>query len=551
MLASSTTYRPKLVAQIVEAMIVRIVRGAHRVEVEAFHQHEVFAHVVDADIVLPCTGWNSWRLTPRMNTRAPLISSDLSRTSMRRKPMRCDDRFDHRAVGRDEFGDDAIQLRRFVRPRRDAAHFERFAHDRAGMQHRRHARRRGANDAGTPAPRRRARGAPARGRSSVSTRYRSRQPASTMPPASPSIDSVPRFRSSVSPAVTRRSWMNAVRGAVQMDAAMDAGLPPLVLVLDVSSRRTSGSPSRRARSRRASNAASDRTPPASANPSTNRRTRRSRTRAARCRPSRRATRRGGRASSTARETSCGRVRSGCAPASSAARTETASRRSCSADGRSPAAPTCPAPRIVAPRRVVVFERREILRRRERRIDEPEAPRPVERHAPRRFARRARRCGRRIRRQRHAHRQPIQRNALRHLPHRRSTDDEHSGCPSKRRRWRRLTARARRCNDPPLSLSCANFASHDETTKSARAAICRIRRSIRASSRGLSTTAPRKSEHMAGDSEEPPYATGLAALRDGWRLLQMAPLQPHAPGAEFTTAYLKYEFLFEQWVDVDG
>ena len=58
-------------------------------------------------------------------------------------------------------------------------------------------------------------------------------------------------------------------------------------------------------------------------------------------------------------------------------------------------------------------------------------------------------------------------------------------------------------------------------------------------------------HMAGDAEEPPYATGLAALRDGWRLIQMAPLLPHAPGAEFTTAYLKYEFLFEQWVDVDG
>ncbi len=52
-------------------------------------------------------------------------------------------------------------------------------------------------------------------------------------------------------------------------------------------------------------------------------------------------------------------------------------------------------------------------------------------------------------------------------------------------------------------------------------------------------------------EEPPYTSGLAALRDGWRLIQMAPLQPHAPGAEFTTAYLKYEFLFEQWVDVDG
>ena len=61
----------------------------------------------------------------------------------------------------------------------------------------------------------------------------------------------------------------------------------------------------------------------------------------------------------------------------------------------------------------------------------------------------------------------------------------------------------------------------------------------------------QSEHMAGDSEEPPYTTGLAALRDGWRLLQIAPLQAHAPGAEFTTSYLKYECLFEQWVDVDG
>ena len=60
----------------------------------------------------------------------------------------------------------------------------------------------------------------------------------------------------------------------------------------------------------------------------------------------------------------------------------------------------------------------------------------------------------------------------------------------------------------------------------------------------------REEHMAGDAQQPPYATGLAALRDGWRLLQMAPLQAHAPGAEFTTAYLKYEFLFEQLVDVD-
>lgn len=56
-------------------------------------------------------------------------------------------------------------------------------------------------------------------------------------------------------------------------------------------------------------------------------------------------------------------------------------------------------------------------------------------------------------------------------------------------------------------------------------------------------------HMAGDAEQPPYATGLAALRDGWRLIQASPLLPHASGDEFRTGYLKYEFFFEQIVDV--
>ena len=57
-------------------------------------------------------------------------------------------------------------------------------------------------------------------------------------------------------------------------------------------------------------------------------------------------------------------------------------------------------------------------------------------------------------------------------------------------------------------------------------------------------------HMAGDAEEPPYATGVAALRDGWRLIQASPLADHAAGNEFRTGYLKYEFLFEKMVEVD-
>ena len=56
-------------------------------------------------------------------------------------------------------------------------------------------------------------------------------------------------------------------------------------------------------------------------------------------------------------------------------------------------------------------------------------------------------------------------------------------------------------------------------------------------------------HMSGDSSEPLYASGLDALRDGWRLFQFAPLRPEPAGAEYTTSYLKYEFAFEQWVEL--
>ncbi len=53
-------------------------------------------------------------------------------------------------------------------------------------------------------------------------------------------------------------------------------------------------------------------------------------------------------------------------------------------------------------------------------------------------------------------------------------------------------------------------------------------------------------HMAGDSDVPPYKTGLDALLDGWRLIQANPLLTHIQGNEFKTDYLKYEFFFEKW-----
>jgi hypothetical protein len=49
--------------------------------------------------------------------------------------------------------------------------------------------------------------------------------------------------------------------------------------------------------------------------------------------------------------------------------------------------------------------------------------------------------------------------------------------------------------------------------------------------------------------DPPYPSGLAALVDGWRLLQMSPLVPPTPGHERDTSFLKHEFVFERMADL--
>ena len=57
--------------------------------------------------------------------------------------------------------------------------------------------------------------------------------------------------------------------------------------------------------------------------------------------------------------------------------------------------------------------------------------------------------------------------------------------------------------------------------------------------------------MAGDQDEAPYRTGVEALKDGWRLFQASQILPHERGAEFDVSYLKYEFWFEQLVEVSA
>ena len=53
----------------------------------------------------------------------------------------------------------------------------------------------------------------------------------------------------------------------------------------------------------------------------------------------------------------------------------------------------------------------------------------------------------------------------------------------------------------------------------------------------------------GDSDIPPYDTGLDALKDGWRLFQAAQLLPPQPGHEYDVSFLKHEFFFEKLVTV--
>ena len=48
--------------------------------------------------------------------------------------------------------------------------------------------------------------------------------------------------------------------------------------------------------------------------------------------------------------------------------------------------------------------------------------------------------------------------------------------------------------------------------------------------------------------EPPYPTGLAALQQGWCLIQSPAPAPLYPGTEYTAAYLANEFVFERRID---
>ena len=54
-------------------------------------------------------------------------------------------------------------------------------------------------------------------------------------------------------------------------------------------------------------------------------------------------------------------------------------------------------------------------------------------------------------------------------------------------------------------------------------------------------------HRSGDLDEAPYPSVVAAMQDGWRVLQVSQLLPPMPGADMiATSFLKFEALLERW-----
>lgn len=49
--------------------------------------------------------------------------------------------------------------------------------------------------------------------------------------------------------------------------------------------------------------------------------------------------------------------------------------------------------------------------------------------------------------------------------------------------------------------------------------------------------------------EPPYASGVAALQDGWMLLQSPAPYAAGPGQEHGTSYLVNEFVFQRRIEL--
>ena len=57
--------------------------------------------------------------------------------------------------------------------------------------------------------------------------------------------------------------------------------------------------------------------------------------------------------------------------------------------------------------------------------------------------------------------------------------------------------------------------------------------------------------QTGDQETPPYRSVLAAMRDGWFVLQVGALPVYVRGQEHEVGHLPYEYVLERRVEKHG
>jgi hypothetical protein len=60
----------------------------------------------------------------------------------------------------------------------------------------------------------------------------------------------------------------------------------------------------------------------------------------------------------------------------------------------------------------------------------------------------------------------------------------------------------------------------------------------------------KKQMQSGDEETPPYNSVLAAMRDGWNVLQIPALPVYVAGHEHESGHLPYEYVLERKIDLD-
>lgn len=61
----------------------------------------------------------------------------------------------------------------------------------------------------------------------------------------------------------------------------------------------------------------------------------------------------------------------------------------------------------------------------------------------------------------------------------------------------------------------------------------------------------KRQMQSGDEEKPPYRSVLAAMRDGWFVIQLCSLPYYVRGQEHEVGHLPYEYVLERKVAING